>query len=111
MAVDALSPPNLMQSLRERLIQDGSIVPDSSIEKLKDKLNKKALPIATAGSDMLDEMRKSYLDYAIAVIAGRAMDLLSKYESESFGEKLRYIWVLKFSLLISKLNKFTNFHS
>lgn len=109
MTAEAPSPPNPMQSLRERLIQEGFIIPESSIEKLKDKLNKKVLPIIAASIDMQDEMRKSYLNYAISVIAGRAIDSLSKYECESFGEKLRYIWTLRFSLLINKLDKFINF--
>ena len=109
MTAEAPSPPSPMQSLRDRLIQEGSIIPKSSVEKLRDKLNKKVLPIIAAGSDIQDEMRKSYLNYAISVVTGRAIYLLSEYESESFGERLRHIWTLRFSLLINKLDKFINF--
>lgn len=109
MTAEALSPPNPMQSLRERLIQEGFIIPESSIEKLKDKLNRKVLPIIAASSDMQDEMRKSYLNYATHAISRSAINSLSKYESTSFHEKLRYIWILRFSLLINKLDKFINF--
>lgn len=97
-----------MQSLRERLIQDGSIFPEGSVEKLRDKLNKKIFQVVDAGSSMHDEIRKSYLEYAISVLIGRATDSFSEYESESLDEKLRYIWTLRFSLLINKLEKFIN---
>lgn len=109
MTAEAPSPPNPMQSLRDRLIQEGSIIPKSSVEKLRDKLNKKLLPIIAAGNDIKDEMRKSYLSYAMHVIAFRSKDLLSEHELKSFDEKLRYTWMLRFSLLINKLYKFINF--
>lgn len=108
MTAEAPSPPNPMQSLRERLIQEGSIVPGASAEKLRDKLNKKIVQLIDAGSDMHDEMRKSYFNYAISVIVGRAIDSLLEYESESLDEKPRYIWTLRFSLLINKFNKSIN---
>lgn len=57
MTAEAPSPPNPMQSLRDRLIQEGSIIPKSSVEKLRDKLNKKLLPIIATGNDIKDEMR------------------------------------------------------
>lgn len=97
-----------MQSLRERLIQEGSIVPEGSVEKLRDKLNKKIFQIIDEGSKTHDETRKSYLDYAFSVLIGRAIDSLSEFESESSDGKSRYIWTLRFSLLINKFEKFIN---
>lgn len=105
MTAEALSPPHPMQSLRERLIQEGSIVPEASVEKIRDKLNKKIVGLIDLAPDLQDEMRKSYLDYAMSVIIGRAIDSLSEYKSESLGKKLRCYWVLRFSLLINKLDK------
>jgi hypothetical protein len=109
MTAEAPSPPNPMQSLRERLIQEGSIVPGASAEKLRDKLNKKIIQIIATGSDIEDEIRRSYLNYAVHAIVCRANDLLFEYELESLGERLRYAWMLRFSLLINKLDKFINF--
>lgn len=109
MTAEAPLPPNPMQSLRERLIQEGSIIPEASIEKLRDKLNRKIIQVIDAGSYLHREIRKSFLDYAISVIVCRATDSLSEHESGSLSEKLRYIWTLRFSLLINKFDKFINF--
>jgi len=98
-----------MQLLRERLIQEGSIITESSVEKLRDKLNRKIIQFTGASNDIEDEIRKSYLNYAMHVIVCRAKDLLSEHELKSFDEKLRYTWMLRFSLLINKLDKFINF--
>ena len=108
MTAEAPSPPNPMQSLRERLIQEGSIIPEAGVEKLRDKLNRKIIQVIAAGNDIEDKMRKSYLNYAMHVIARSAIDSFSKYESTSLCEKLRYIWILRFSLLINKFNEFIN---
>lgn len=109
MTAEAPSPPNPMQSLRERLIQEGSIVPEAGVEKLRDKLNRKIIQIIDASSYLHREIGKSYLDYVLSVIVGHATDSLSEHESKSLSEKIRYIWTLKFSLLINKFNKFINF--
>lgn len=97
-----------MQSLRERLIQEGTIFPGASGENIIDKLNKKIAGFIDLVPDLQNEMRKSYLDYAMSVIVRRAIDSLSEYESESLGKKIRCYWVLRFSLLINKLDKFIN---
>lgn len=109
MTAEALSPPSPMQSLRERLIQQGSIVPRTGVEKLIDQLNKKIIQIIDADSATHDEIRKSYLDYAMSVLIRRSIHSLSEYESKSSDENNTYIWALKFSLLINKFNRFINF--
>lgn len=106
MTAEALSPPNPMQLLRERLIKEGSIVSGASIEKLKDKLNKKIIQVIDVESIFNNEIGKYY--NAISVICGRAIDFASEYESESLGEKPKHIWILRLSLLINKFYKFIN---
>lgn len=105
MTAEALSPPGPAQSLRERLIKEGTIVPESSAKELRDKVREKIDLLFIVVGNMADEMRRSYLEYALSVFGGRFRSLDSEYESESAERKPSYFWELSFLLLINKINK------
>lgn len=105
MTAEALSPPNPMQSLRERLIKEGAIVPKSSAKELRDKVHEKINHLVIIGNKLAGEMRRSYLEYALSVIEGRFRSLDAVYETETAEKKPSHFWVISFSLLINKINK------
>ena len=105
MTAEALSPPGPAQSLRERLIKEGTIVPESSAKELRDKVREKIDLLVIVGGNMADEMRRSYLEYVLSVLGGRFRSLDSEYESESAERKPSYFWELSFLQLINKINQ------
>ena len=105
MTVQALSPPNPMQSLRERLIKEGTIVPESSAKELIDKVREKINHLIIVSNSLTDEIRRSCIECTLSVIKGHFRSLDSEYESGNAEKKPSHFWVISFSLLINKINK------
>lgn len=103
MTAEALSPLNSMQSLRERLIQEGSVVPAASVEELRDTLNRRICKIVDLGKGLENEMFGIY-----SLIVVRSIGGICKFESECFGDKIPYVQLLRLSLLINKFSEFFN---
>ena len=101
MTAEALSSLNSMQSLRERLIQEGSVVPAESVEELRDTLNRRICKIVDLGKGLDNEMFGIY-----SLIVVRSIGGFCKFESECFGKKILYVQLLRLSLLINKFSEF-----
>lgn len=100
MTVETLSPPNPMQSLRERLIQDGSITPKNS-ESTKSESNRSVLK--STQDKVLAVLESFYSNRDLERQLSRINSFFEEYlrKTSTFGDALNkvfcnYASVLKF---------------
>ena len=108
MTTEALSPPNNSQMLRERLIQEGAIVPSRTTQNIREAASEKPNDLTFLYEKFRYGKSLSF-DYIMSIIKGQLEFANSGDESETTLKKPTFFWLLNFSLVIKKINKTLNF--
>lgn len=105
MTTESLSPPNNSQTLRERLIQEGTIVPAKSTQDIRDVASEKLNDCILLCEKLGDGNNRSSFHDLLSVIELQLRLVNFGYDSETNSKKPIFFWTLSFSLVIKNINK------